>query len=151
MYAWIFYPFGCFCERGFFSSFSFRQFAGGVEKCTRFCLFILSSATVLNSFISFIFCCCCCWTLLLLSHFSRVQRCATPQTAAHQAAVPGTLQAGTLGFSKCKVVSSAKTVLLLPFQFGYFLFFSWLTALSSISNIMLAKWWEWASLFCFWF
>ena len=32
-------------------------------------------------------------TLLLLSHFSRVQLCATPQTAAHQAPP-------SLGFSR---------------------------------------------------
>ena len=31
--------------------------------------------------------------LLLLSHFSPVRLCATPQTAAHQAPVPGILQA----------------------------------------------------------
>ena len=36
-------------------------------------------------------------SLLLLSHFSRVRLCATPQTAAHQAPpVPGILQATTL-------------------------------------------------------
>ena len=35
--------------------------------------------------------------LLLLSHFSRVQLCATPQTAAHQALpFPGILQARRL-------------------------------------------------------
>ena len=34
--------------------------------------------------------------LLLLSHFSRVRLCATPQMAAHQAPVPGILQARTL-------------------------------------------------------
>ena len=34
--------------------------------------------------------------LLLLSRFSRVQLCVTPQTAAHQAPVPGILQARTL-------------------------------------------------------
>ena len=35
--------------------------------------------------------------LLLLSHFSCVQLCATPETAAHQAPpVPGILQARTL-------------------------------------------------------
>ena len=35
--------------------------------------------------------------LLLLSHFSRVRLCETPQTAAHQAPpVPGILQARTL-------------------------------------------------------
>ena len=34
--------------------------------------------------------------LLLLSHFSRVQLCATPQTTAHQAPIPGILQARTL-------------------------------------------------------
>ena len=34
--------------------------------------------------------------LLLLSHFSRVQLCATPSTTAHQAPVPGILQARTL-------------------------------------------------------
>ena len=35
--------------------------------------------------------------LLLLSRFSRVRLCATPQTAAHQAPlVPGILQARTL-------------------------------------------------------
>ena len=34
--------------------------------------------------------------LLLLSHVSRVQLCATPQTAAHQAPIPGILQARTL-------------------------------------------------------
>ena len=35
--------------------------------------------------------------LLLLSRFCHVQLCATPQTAAHQAAtVPGILQARTL-------------------------------------------------------
>ena len=34
--------------------------------------------------------------LLLLSHFSRVQLCATPWTAAHQAPVPGILQARAL-------------------------------------------------------
>ena len=34
--------------------------------------------------------------LLLLSRFSRVWLCATPQTAAHQAPVPGILQARTL-------------------------------------------------------
>ena len=35
--------------------------------------------------------------LLLLSHFSRVRLCATPETAAHQAPlVPGILQARTL-------------------------------------------------------
>ena len=34
--------------------------------------------------------------LLLLTHVSRVQLCATPQTAAHQAPVPGILQARTL-------------------------------------------------------
>ena len=33
---------------------------------------------------------------LLLSHFSRVRLCATPQTAAHQAPIPGILQARTL-------------------------------------------------------
>ena len=33
------------------------------------------------------------WLLLLLSHFSRVRLCATPQTAAHQAPLP-------LGFSR---------------------------------------------------
>ena len=32
------------------------------------------------------------WLLLLLSHFSRIQLCATPQTAAHQAPL-------SLGFS----------------------------------------------------
>ena len=34
--------------------------------------------------------------LLLLSHFSPVRLCVTPQTAAHQAPVPGILQARTL-------------------------------------------------------
>ena len=34
--------------------------------------------------------------LLLLSHFSRVRLCTTPETAAHQARVPGILQARTL-------------------------------------------------------
>ena len=35
--------------------------------------------------------------LLLLSHFSHVRLCATPETAAHQAPpVPGILQARTL-------------------------------------------------------
>ena len=35
--------------------------------------------------------------LLLLSRFSRVRLCATPETAAHQgSAVPGILQARTL-------------------------------------------------------
>ena len=34
--------------------------------------------------------------LLLPSRVSRVQLCATPQTAAHQAPVPGILQARTL-------------------------------------------------------
>ena len=34
--------------------------------------------------------------LLLLSRFSRVRLCATPQTAAHQAPVPAILQARTL-------------------------------------------------------
>ena len=34
--------------------------------------------------------------LLLLSHFSRCRPCATPQAAAHQAPVPGILQARTL-------------------------------------------------------
>ena len=34
--------------------------------------------------------------LLLLTHVSRVQLCATPQTAAQQAPVPGILQARTL-------------------------------------------------------
>ena len=34
--------------------------------------------------------------LLLLSRFSRVRLCATPETAAHQAPVPGILQARTL-------------------------------------------------------
>ena len=34
--------------------------------------------------------------LLLLSHFSRVQLCATPETAAHQAPAPGILQARAL-------------------------------------------------------
>ena len=33
---------------------------------------------------------------LLLSHFSRVRLCATPEMAAHQAPVPGILQARTL-------------------------------------------------------
>ena len=37
--------------------------------------------------------CPCPWLLLLLSHFSRVQLCATPQTAAHQAPP-------SLGFSR---------------------------------------------------
>ena len=36
--------------------------------------------------------------LLLLSHVSRVQLCVTPQGAAHQAPVPGILQARTLGW-----------------------------------------------------
>ena len=34
--------------------------------------------------------------LLLLSHVSCVRLCATPQTAVHQAPVPGILQARTL-------------------------------------------------------
>ena len=34
--------------------------------------------------------------LLLLSHFSCVRLCATPWTAAHQAPIPGILQARTL-------------------------------------------------------
>ena len=34
--------------------------------------------------------------LLLLSHFSRVQLCATPWTAAYQASIHGILQARTL-------------------------------------------------------
>ena len=34
--------------------------------------------------------------LLLLRRFSRVRLCATPETAAHQAPVPGVLQARTL-------------------------------------------------------
>ena len=34
--------------------------------------------------------------LLLLSRVSRVRLCATPQTAAHQAPVPGILQARVL-------------------------------------------------------
>ena len=34
--------------------------------------------------------------LLLLSLFSRVRLCVTPYTAAHQAVVPGILQARTL-------------------------------------------------------
>jgi len=34
--------------------------------------------------------------LLLLSRFSRVRLCATPETAAHQAPIPGILQARTL-------------------------------------------------------
>ena len=34
-----------------------------------------------------------CWLLLLLSHFSRVRLCVTPQTAAHQASL-------SLGFSR---------------------------------------------------
>ena len=33
---------------------------------------------------------------MLLSHFSRVRLCATPETAAHQAPLPGILQAGVL-------------------------------------------------------
>ena len=37
-----------------------------------------------------------CLLLLLLSRFSRVRLCATPETAAHQAPVPGILQARTL-------------------------------------------------------
>ena len=32
----------------------------------------------------------------MLSHFSRVRLCATPEMAAHQAPVPGILQARTL-------------------------------------------------------
>ena len=38
----------------------------------------------------------CMLLLLLLSHVSHVQLCATLQTAAHQAPVPGILQARTL-------------------------------------------------------
>ena len=38
----------------------------------------------------------CSCLLLLLSHFSRVRLCATPKTAAHQAPIPGILQARTL-------------------------------------------------------
>ena len=34
--------------------------------------------------------------LLLLSHVSHVQLCVTPQMVAHQAPIPGTLQARTL-------------------------------------------------------
>ena len=38
----------------------------------------------------------CMLLLLLLSHVSHVQLCVTPQKAAHQAPVPGILQARTL-------------------------------------------------------
>ena len=67
--------------------------------------------------------------LLLLSHFSRVQLCATPQTAAHQAPpclglsrqghwvaispIPGALQAKTLGchfLLQCMKVKSESEV-----------------------------------------
>ena len=53
----------------------------------------------------------CCLLLLLLSRFSRVRLCATPQTAAHQA-LP------SLGFSREEHWSG------LPFQqhFGHFFF-----------------------------
>ena len=37
-----------------------------------------------------------CLLLLLLSRFSHVQLCATPLMAAHQAPIPGILQARTL-------------------------------------------------------
>ena len=36
------------------------------------------------------------WILLLLSHVSHVRLCATPQTAAHRAPIPGILQVRTL-------------------------------------------------------
>ena len=54
--------------------------------------------------------------LLLLSHFSRVRLCATPQTAAP---VPGILQARTLewvaiSFSNAKVKSESKVAQLCP-------------------------------------
>ena len=38
----------------------------------------------------------CCMLLLLLSHVSHVQLCVTPYMAAHQAPVPGILQARVL-------------------------------------------------------
>ena len=53
--------------------------------------------------------------LLLLSRFSRVRLCATPQTAAHQAPVPGILQAKNTGVGchfllQCGKVKSASEV-----------------------------------------
>ena len=39
------------------------------------------------------------WNILLLSHVSRVRLCGTPWTAAHQAPVPGILQARILAWA----------------------------------------------------
>ena len=46
--------------------------------------------------------------LLLLSHISRVRLCVTPQTAAHQAPVPGILQARTLEWAATEMHESEK-------------------------------------------
>ena len=46
--------------------------------------------------------------LLLLSHVSRVRLCVTPQTAAHQAPVPGILQARTLEWVAIEMHESEK-------------------------------------------
>ena len=45
---------------------------------------------------------------LLLSHFSRVRLCATPEMAAHQAPVPGILQARTLEWVAISFSNAAK-------------------------------------------
>ena len=46
--------------------------------------------------------------LLMLSHVSRVRLCATPQTAAHQAPVPGILQARILEWVAISFSSARK-------------------------------------------
>ena len=53
--------------------------------------------------------------LLLLSHFSRVWLCVTPQTAAHQAPVPGILQARTLEWVAIRRGQKKKLCLWLQF------------------------------------
>ena len=62
--------------------------------------------------------------LLLLSHFSRVRLCATPETAAHYSSVPGILQARTLEWvaiscllQRMKVKSESEVAQLCPTLF----------------------------------
>ena len=63
--------------------------------------------------------------LLLLSHFSRVRHCATPQTAAHQAPP-------SLGFSRQEHLKAKYT----PINWNFFLGGGWVWKNSPVSHLL---------------
>ena len=64
-----------------------QQVSARVNKSRNQVMWLLNQAS---------YCCMLLLLLLLLRHFSRVRLCVTPETAAHQALIPGILQARTL-------------------------------------------------------